>query len=171
MIGRLFAVTLLVVTAVAVQTAALPFLAVAGFRPDLLLLVVIAFSVHDGAEAGVRIGFVAGLLTDLLLQTSAIGVGALSFTVVGYAVGWARPYLAPNSLTAPLLLAFGGSVLGSVLLGSLSAILGDADGDARLLFTASVFVGVVNTLLIPFLLRLTRAVSSRFPAEGTAVTR
>lgn len=171
MIGRALVLALLVVTVAAAQTALLPFVAIAGFRPDLLLLVTIAFAVHDGPESGVRIGFGAGLATDLLLETSALGVAALTYAVVGYLVGIARPYLATNSLSAPLLLAFGGSTLGATVLGLLSSFLGDAPTDIPLVLTVALFVGVVHTLLIPFVLRLTRGISARFPAEGTAVTR
>ena len=171
MIVRALVLTLVVVTAAAVQTALLPFLAVGGFRPDLLLLLTISFAVHDGPESGVRIGFASGLVTDLLLQTSALGVAALTYAVVGYLVGMARPFLATNSLTAPLLLAFGGSTLGSLLLGLLSTVLGDAPTDIPLVLTVALFVGVVHTLLIPLVLRGTRSISARFPAEGTAVTR
>lgn len=171
MIGRALVLALLVVTVAAAQTALLPFVAVAGFRPDLLLLLTIAFAVHDGPESGVRIGFGAGLMTDLLLETSALGVAALTYAVVGYLVGVARPFLATNSLTAPLLLAFGGSTFGALVLGLLSSFLGDAPTDLPLIVTVAAFVGVVHTLLIPFVLRLTRSISARFPAEGTAVTR
>lgn len=171
MIGRILVIVLLVVTTAAVQTALLPFVAVAGFRPDLLLLLTIAFAVHDGPEAGVRIGFGAGLVADLLLQTSALGVAALTYAVVGYLVGMVRPFLATNSVTAPLLLAFGGSTVGALMLGLLSGFLGDAPTDLPLVLTVAIFMGVVHTLLIPVALRVTRGVSARFPAEGTAVTR
>lgn len=171
MIARTLALVLLIITAAAVQTAVLPLVAIAGFRPDLLLLLTVSFAFHDGPEAGVRIGFAAGLVTDLLLETSALGVAALTFALVGYLVGIARPYMATNSLTAPLLLAFAGSTVGALVLGLLSGFLGDAAADPPLIMTVALFVGVVHTLLIPFVLRLTRAISSRFPAEGTAVTR
>lgn len=171
MIARLVVLSLLVVTAAVVQTAVLPLVAIGGFRPDLLLLLAIAFAVHDGAEAGVRIGFANGLVTDLLLETSAVGVAALTYAMVGYLVGIARPYLAPNSMTAPLLLAFGGSTIGAVALGALGSFLGDGTTDIGLIITVALFVGVVHTLLVPVVLRLTRAISYRFPAEGTPVTR
>lgn len=171
MIGRVIVLVLLVLTVAAIQTAVLPFVAVAGFRPDLLLLLPIAFAVHDGPEAGVRIGFGAGLMADMLVQTSAIGVAALTFAIVGYLVGLARPYLATNSTTAPFLLAFGGSAGGSFVLGMLSSFLGDGPTDLQLVMTVALFVGVVHTLLIPFALRVSRGISARFPAEGTAVTR
>lgn len=171
MIVRAIVLALAVVTAAALQTAVLPLVAVGGFRPDLLLLLSISFAVHDGPEAGVRLGFGAGLATDLLLQTSALGVAALTYAVVGYLVGAARPYLATNSMTAPLLLAFGGSTLGSLGLGVLSSLLGDAMLDVPLVLTVALFVGVVHTLLIPLVVRLTREISNRFPAEGFATTR
>lgn len=171
MIGRALALVLLVLTAAAVQTAVLPLVTLAGFRPDLLLLLTITVAVHDGPEPGVRFGFGAGLVTDLLLQSSAVGVAALCYALVGYLVGFARPYLSSNSLTAPLLLAFGGSTVGAVLLGLLTGFLGDGPTDLPLTLSVAVFVGVVHTLLMPLVLRLVRAISVRFPAEGTAVTR
>lgn len=171
MIARALVLSLLVLTAGAVQTAVLPLVSISGFRPDLLLLLTIALAVHDGPESGVRFGFGAGLVTDLLLQSSAVGVAALTYAVIGYLVGFARPYLSSNSLTAPLLLALGGSVTGSLLLGVLSGFLGDGPTDLPLAISVAVFVGVVHTLLMPLVVRLTRAISIRFPAEGTAVTR
>lgn len=171
MIARLSVVALLVVTLLVVQTAVLPALTVGGYRPDLVLLVVVAIAVTDGAEPGVRVGFVGGLLTDVLLQTSALGVAALSFSVVGWLVGLARPYLAPQSLTAPLLLGFGGSFVGELLLGLLARVLGGEPAPLRLVIQAAVVVGVVHTLLVPLALRVARALSVRFPAEGTAVSR
>lgn len=171
MIWRVLSLAVLLVLAAAVQTAVLPMVSIGGFRPDLLLLLVVAFAVDDGPEVGVRLGFVAGLATDLLLATSAIGVAALTHACVGYAVGSLRPYLAPNSATAPLLLCFGGSVAGALALGVLSSVLGDASASVGLLTTAAVVVGVTHAILLPFVRRVTLGVSSRFPAQGTAVIR
>jgi rod shape-determining protein MreD len=170
-IVRLGVVALLVVALLVVQTAVLPAIAVAGYRPDVVLLLVVAVAVVDGAEPGVRVGFVGGLFTDLLLQSSAVGVAALSYAVVGYVVGLARPYVAPRSLTAPLLLAFGGSLVGQLLLGLLGRVLGGEPAPLRLVMSAAVIVAVLHTLLAPFALRLARSLSARFPAEASSVPR
>lgn len=170
MIGRVLLVALLLLVAAALQTAVLPALAIGGFRPDLLLLVAVAFAVDDGPEVGVRVGFAAGLLTDLLVATSALGIAALVGALVGYAVGTLRPFLAPNSSTAPLLLCLVGSTVGALAHGLLSTVLGDAVASPELLVTAAVVVGVTHTLLIPLVLRATRALSERFPAQGTVST-
>lgn len=168
---RFVVVGMLVVVVAALQTAVLPLMSIGGFRPDLLLLVTVAFAVDDGPEVGVRIGFAAGLLTDLLLATSAIGVASLTMTVVGYAVGTARPFLAPNSSTAPLLLGFVGSTVGALVLGLLSSVLGDAILSADLLVTACIVVGLSHTLLLPLVLRVTRGISTRFPVESASAAR
>ena len=66
-------VALVLVTAAIVQTSLVPFLTLSGFRPDLLLLVTIAFALRDGLLPGLRIGFAAGLLVDLLRNQSPVG--------------------------------------------------------------------------------------------------
>ena len=170
MIVRVLLIGVLLLAAAAVQTAVLPLVTIGGFRPDLLLLVAVAFAVDDGPEVGVRVGFAAGLVTDLLVATSAIGVAALVGACVGYGIGTLRPYLAPNSATAPLLLCLVGSTLGTLAHGTLSIVLGDAVASIDLLVTAAIVVGVSHTLLVPLVLRLTRALSDRFPAQGTAAT-
>ncbi|MFT5564016.1 MAG: rod shape-determining protein MreD [Myxococcota bacterium] len=168
---RVLLISMLIAMCAAIQTSVLPLFAFGGFRPDLLLLLVVAFAVQDGPEVGVRLGFVAGLTTDLLLETSSLGVASLTFALVGYAVGVSRPYLAPNSITAPLVLGLIGSTLGALLLGGLGNVLGDGDASLSLIVTASLYVGVINTILIGFVLKLTRGLSSRFPAEGTPLSR
>ena len=55
MIGRVFVVTLVLVTTALMQTSLVPFLALGGYRPDLLLLITIAFAVEDGLLPGLRI--------------------------------------------------------------------------------------------------------------------
>jgi rod shape-determining protein MreD len=170
-IARTGLVALLLATALLLQTALLPLVALGGFRPDLPLLVVVAFALRDGAATGVRVGFTAGLLTDLLLQGSAVGVTALIFVAVGYAVGIARPYLSPESITAPLVLSFAAGLVGTAGYGVVARLLGDARFTAQLVVSASLFVAFFNTLLAPPVLGMVRSLSSRFPVEGAPLVR
>ncbi len=71
-------------------------LRVAGVAPDLLLLFAIAGGLAAGPEAGAVIGFAAGLLADLTLTTTPIGLSALAWCLVGFAVGWARSNVLPD---------------------------------------------------------------------------
>lgn len=162
---------LLLVTAVLAQTALFPFLALAGFRPDLLLLVVVGVALSDGVLPGLRVGFAAGLVTDLLVDQAAVGLAALVFTGVGYTIGLARPYLAPDSLTAPVLLAFVSGLLGTAGYGVLSLLLGDERVTGQMLVQASVTVALYNTLLAPIVFGVVRRLTDRFPLQPAGVLR
>lgn len=166
MILRVVAVGLLLVTAALLQTALFPFVTLGGFRPDLLLLVTLAIGLRDGPLAGLRVGFAAGLLTDLLVSQSPVGVAALVYTTIGFVVGLARPYLAPDSVTAPVILAFVTGLVGTATYGVLALLLGEERITTVLLFQASVAVALYNTLLAPVVLAVVRRLSSRFPLSG-----
>lgn len=168
MIARTFAMGLLLVTAAVVQTALLPFLPITGIEPNLLLLIVLGIALHDGVQPGVRVGFLAGLLLDLLAAQAPIGSATLVFTAVGGIVGTARPYLAPASVTAPLILAFATGVLGTAAYGSMSLVLGDERVTWEALGSAALRVGLFNTLLAPPVLAVVRRISTRFPV-GAAI--
>lgn len=170
MIARVAFVTLVLVTAALLQTALFPYLTLAGFRPDLLLLVTTAFALRDGPLTGLRVGFAAGLLADLLLNQSAIGLTALVFVGVGYAVGTARPYLAHGSVTAPVLLALLSGLLGTAGYGLFSRLLGDDRYTMALVVQASLFVGLYNTLLAPIAIGVVERLGRRSPLEGAPVT-
>lgn len=165
---RALVMTLVLVTTALVQTTLLPHVALGGFAPDLLLLLVTAVAMRDGAASGVRVGFAAGVLADLLLQESPMGLTALVFVGVGYAIGLARPYLAPESVTAPLLLAGLSGLLGTAGYGVLSRLLGDERFTFDLVLSASVLVAVFNTLLAPIVVAGVRALDTHFPLEGPA---
>lgn len=165
MIRRGAVLTLVLVTAAIVQTSLLPFLSVSGFRPDLLLLFTIAFALRDGLLSGLRVGFAAGVLTDLLLNESPVGLTALVFVGVGYAVGVARPFLAPDSWTAPVILSVMGTLVGVAGYGLLSAVLAEDPIAVGLILQASVVSAVYALLLAPVVDGLVRRLSAQFPIE------
>jgi rod shape-determining protein MreD len=168
---RVAVITLLLVTAVLAETAVFPFVALVGFRPNLLLLVVVGVALADGAMSGLRVGFAAGLIADLLVAQAPVGLAALVFTGVGYTIGLARPYLAPDSLTAPILLAFVSGLLGTAGYGVLSLLLGDERVSGALLVQASLSVALYNTLLAPIAFGVVNRLSDRFPLETASALR
>ena len=168
---RVAVTTLLLVTALLAETALFPFLALVGFRPNLLLLVVVGIALADGAMPGLRVGFAAGLLTDFMVDQAPVGLAALVYTGIGYVIGLARPYLAPDSLTAPILLAFVSGLLGTAGYGVLSILLGDERVSGTLLVQASVSVALYNTLLAPIVFGVVNRLSDRFPLEAASVLR
>jgi rod shape-determining protein MreD len=165
-IQRILVLGLLVLTAAVLQTALFPALTLIGFRPDLLLLLPLAVGVRDGSASGARVGAVCGLFSDLLLAQSPLGLGMLVMAAVGYAVGVARPYLAPGSFTAPLLLAFVTGALGTAGIGALGSLLGDDRVTSTLLLQAALAVALYNTLLAPIVLGVVDRLLERFPLRG-----
>jgi rod shape-determining protein MreD len=168
---RVGVIALVLVTAALLQTTLFPYLMLAGFRPDLLLLVTAVFALREGALTGVRVGFAAGLLSDLLLNQSAVGLSALVYLGVGYTIGLARPYLAPESVTAPVIMAFLSGLVGTAGFGVLSRLLGDERYTSSLVLQASLFVALFNTLLAPIVGGVVVRLTRRFPLEGAPAPR
>jgi len=169
MIARTLVLGLLLLTVAVVETALLPFLPLRPIEPNLLLLIVLAVALHDGVQPGARVGFVAGLLVDLLVAQAPVGSATLVFTSVGGIVGTARPYLATASVTAPLILAFVTGLVGTVAYGSMSLLLGEERVTWEAVTAAGLRVGLFNTLLAPLALVVVRRLSNRFPI-GAAMT-
>lgn len=169
MIARLLLLGALLLTAAVIQTSLLPAVGITGIRPDLLLLVVVAVALREGALSGLRIGFAAGLLTDLLVLQAPAGLAALVWTTVGFTVGSARPYLASDSLSAPILIAFSSALLATFGYGLLTLLLGDERGSPALLFQGSVGVAVVTTIVAPVVLPVVRRLLDRYPPRGAPV--
>lgn len=169
MTARTAVVGLILFTAALLQTSLFPHLALLGFRPDLLLLLTALFALRGGPIAGLRVAVAAGLLTDLLLSESAVGVASLVFIGVGYTVGVTKPYLATESITAPVLLALTGGILGTVGYGVLVGILGETRLGFGVVVQTAIVVGLYNTLLAPAADALVKWVGRAFPLESAAV--
>ena len=169
MIARALVVGLLLLAAVVLETALFSSLTLFGFRPDLLLLVSATIATRDGPLAGIRVGAVAGLLADLLVSSSPVGIAVLVYGVVGALVGWSRPYFAPTSVSAPLLLVAAASVLGTASYGVLTSLLADQRVGAPLVLQGAIAVGLYNTLLAPLVAVVVRRVSEAFPLRGAGV--
>jgi rod shape-determining protein MreD len=71
------------------QVAVAPHLTIAGVQVDLLLIVALAAGLAGGPDRGARVGFVAGFLWDLTVDTP-LGLSALTYCLAGYFVGTAQ---------------------------------------------------------------------------------
>lgn len=107
------AILLLVVTLV--QTALGNDMRLLRVAPDLLVLVSICAGLAGGAEAGAIVGFLSGLLMDLFLTSTPLGLSALTYCITGAVVGWLRSSVLPErNLIIPVAALFG--TAGAVLL-------------------------------------------------------
>jgi rod shape-determining protein MreD len=165
---RLAVIGLVVLTAALLQTALFPHLALAGFRPDLLLLVTAMFALRDGPITGTGVGFASGLLHDLLILEGSVGVFTAVVTGIGYAIGTLRVHIPSGSVIAPLVAAFAAGFVGTFGYAILARLLGDPRFVTDLVIETSLLVALYNTLLAPPTFALTRMLSVRFPPERAA---
>jgi rod shape-determining protein MreD len=122
-------IALLLLVAVLLETTIGSDLRVAGVAPDLMVLLTICAGLTGGAEAGAWVGFWAGLMTDLFLTSTPFGLSALSYCLVGAAVGALRSAVLPQGA----LIRPAAALVGTAVAVLLWVTLGDVLGQSQLL--------------------------------------
>jgi rod shape-determining protein MreD len=146
-----FRTSLIIVLVLSVQLGFAPGLELFGVQADLLLLVAIAGGIAAGPDRGAAIGFAAGLSYDLFLQTP-FGLSALTYAIVAYLVGGLQDSVLRAAWWIPVLTATAASVLGVILYGVIGTVLGE-DLIGLELVRVAVFVGLLNTIAAPLVIR------------------
>ena len=159
---RPFALAVVLVVAVLVQSTVLARLTLAGVRPDLLVLAVVSVAVATDPVTGAVFGFVAGLFADLLFDLP-VGVSALVYTAVGFAVGTVRVYVTSHRPLVHLVLV-GAASLASVWCCGLLLRVFDLSSWAAVA-RAGPLVAAYNLLLTPFVYPVVWALTERVPAR------
>jgi len=144
---------LLLFVAILVQTALGSDLRVDQVAPDIMLLLVICAGMTGGPEAGAWVGFCAGLLADMFLTSTPVGLSALTYCLVGAAVGGLRSaYLQDRRLLLPLA-AFLGTALGVIMFVGIGDVLGQSQlleaGRSWLIRVTVVEAGWAAVLALP----------------------
>jgi rod shape-determining protein MreD len=147
----------LLLVALLLQTTLVPDIRILGVCPDLLLLCTVAAALVGGPELGGEVGFAAGVLADLFLATTPLGLSALTYTVIGYGVGsLRRTTLQEGWLLAPAT-AFVASAAGVVLFVVAGVTVGQSQltrqGPMAILETATL-VGVMSAIVAAPVCRL-----------------
>lgn len=107
---RYWAVSLLVVAGLVIQTTVLVYFQVGGVTPSLLLILTYSFGFLFGPGVGVGAGLAAGLLQDLLFGRY-VGLHALALGLVGFLSGLAEDRIWKDNPFIPVL----GGVAGTFL--------------------------------------------------------
>ncbi len=162
--------SLLILTALIIQTTILPHIAPFRVVPDLLLVIVICVALVRGPSAGAVAGFGAGLLRDFLLNAPT-GLSALAYLSVGYLVGAVRPYVQSSSVVVPFVGVWAGSLAGTAFYVVLSLLLGVRAEPLDRITQVVALTALYNTLLVPFAYPVVRRVvsSPRGGARGESL--
>ena len=159
---RLLVLAAVLVAVVLVQSTVLTRVRLAGVRPELLVLAVVAVAMASDATTGAVFGFVAGLVADLLFDLP-VGVSALVYTAVGFAVGTVRVYVTSHLPLVHLVLA-GAASLASVWCCGLLLRVFDLSSWAAVT-RAGPLVALYNLLLAPFVYPAVWALTERVSAR------
>src|SRR5256885_2521658 len=167
---RSLGTSLLILTALLLQTTLLPHLALFRVVPDLMLVGVICIGLVRGPSSGATAGFASGMLRDLLLDAPT-GLSALPYVTVGYLVGAIRPYVQSSSVAVPLIGVFTGSVVGTAFYTMLALLLGVPAQPVDRVVQVIVLTGLYNTLLVPFAYPVVRRVAGGAQGAGGGPSR
>jgi rod shape-determining protein MreD len=137
---------LVIFAALILQSSLLEGLRAAGIPTDAMLLVAVVGGAMGGPERGAIIGFIVGLVADLFLPTP-LGLSALAYCLVGFAVGVLAGNVIRASWWITPLTAFAGSAVGVVLYAVIGAMVGQPDLVKPDLALTALFVALVNAPL------------------------
>lgn len=117
-------------------------------RPEVLLLIAVAAGIVGGPERGAVVGFLAGIVADLFLHTP-LGLSALAFSLVGFAVGTSQSIVIRSAWWIPPATALVASAAGILLYGLLGALIGRPEFLEPRVLVVAAGVGAANALLSP----------------------
>jgi rod shape-determining protein MreD len=147
-VRRTLLLTVVIVTALLLQTTVFADVRLLGARPELMFLLTISFAILEGPASGAVTGFAGGMAQDFLLDQPK-GITALTLTLLGYTVGLLRQYIVSPSPVLPVLLVAGGTFVGELFYGLVAFLLGQLDVTTLYLFRVAALSAVYNAILTP----------------------
>jgi rod shape-determining protein MreD len=155
--------TLLLGSAVFLQSTVLRWVALKGVKPDLALIVLVFVAIRRGSMAAQVSGFLAGLLEDVL-SLAPLGFNALLRTVLGFFYGLTAGSIFVDPVLMPVLLILVATILKG-LASCLLVVIFRIPAPGFQIFAGPLWIEVgYNALLAPFLfapLRRLRALAPR----------
>ena len=155
---RAVSLTVVIVTALLLQTTVFADVKLLGVRPELMYLVTIVFAMLEGPSSGAVAGFAGGMAQDFLLDAPK-GITALTLTLVGYAVGSLRQYIVSPSPLLPTFLVAGGTFVGVLFNRFVAFLLGQEATSVLYVFKAAALSALYNAILTPLLHPVLRRVA------------
>src|SRR5437868_12347441 len=138
-----------------VELTVLDRLRVFGAGPDIMLLLAVVAGIVGGPRVGALFGFAAGIVLDLFLETP-MGLSALVFCLLGYAVGNIQGGVLRAAWWIPVVTTLVASVAGVLLYALVPTVVGPSDLVTTHLLVVAAVVGIFNALAAPFALRMVR---------------
>lgn len=164
-ITRIAAVATTLILAITIQSTLLASATLLGVIPQLALVVIVSFAFVDGERVGVVTGFFGGLIIDLLLPQSIVGLSALVYTLIGFGVATFRQFTTSESVWTPVLVVGVASAVAEVGYALLAIMFGQPWVSISDTAKVAGLVVLYNILLTPFVFPLVRRIADRFRPE------
>lgn len=145
---RALRAAIVVLVALVLHTAVLPNVRIADVRPDLMLLLAVLGGLAAGPQVGAVFGFACGVAVDLVLQTP-LGLSALTFCLIGFAVGTFQGVLIRSAFWLTPAVAAAASGVGVLTFAVLGAVIGQSHLVRTTTLAVITFVALLNGLFAP----------------------
>ena len=147
---RYLVMTVLFLISLILQSTLFPHLTVAGVKPDLVLILVVFYTLLHGSREGALVGAIGGLLQDLLLGQN-IGMNALAKIMVGYLFGLLEKKIYKENLLIPMAILFLATLMNETILYLLRQYVGSSVGYFTALKNVIISTAIYNSCLTPFI--------------------
>jgi rod shape-determining protein MreD len=121
-VGNVLSVPILILAA-AVQSTIAPQIQLLGGRPDLVLLLVVLWSLHASLEESVTWAFVGGVLQDLL-SASPTGTSAVGMILLVFVIDWIKQQVYSIGFLLRIGLVLGATVVQQIVIIVILLVLG-----------------------------------------------
>ncbi len=149
---NIYASILLLIGVALVQSTVMPHLTLWGVKPDLMLLVVISWSLLRGTREGIVWGFIGGLCLDLF-SGAPFGSSALALLIASFFSGLGQATVFHTHVILPLATVFLASLIYDFTFLLVLKVLGWPvvwlDSFIRLVLPASLFNVLLTPLVYP----------------------
>ena len=106
---------LLIVLALFLQTSWIEALAIWDLKPDMVVLVIVLAGITSGQIEATLLGFFSGFLLDIYAPPEWMGLNALAYSLVGFAVGYSRVGVVAEDVQVQAAIFFLSSLLHNVI--------------------------------------------------------
>lgn len=96
------------------QCSLMPAISIASITPNLMIVLVVSFGLMRGKRSGMLLGFLCGLLTDLMLGP-IVGFRAFIYMFIGYLCGYCYRIFYDDDVKMPVLLTAVGDLAYGIL--------------------------------------------------------
>jgi rod shape-determining protein MreD len=145
---NIYASILFLISVALIQSTVMPHLTLWGVKPDLMLLVVISWSLLRGTREGIVWGFIGGFCLDLF-SGAPLGLSALALLIVSFFSGFGEATVFRTHVILPLATVFFASLIYDLIFLLVFKMLGWSvawlDSFIRVVLPAS----LLNVLLTP----------------------